>query len=802
MQRRSFAGFDVVVESPQGSMRQWRDRASGQQGETRMLWDYGYLDGHMGVDGDEVDCYLGPDENAGFVYVVHQLAAPEYTAHDEDKCFLGFASEADARAAYLGHRSDGDRAYGGMTAIPLDRFRAKLARRTGAGKIRHAQDGAGTVLMRIEHRGSKWVVLPESGDDVLGTHDSKEDALRQLRAIEAAKSREHARLPGVNDSAYTAAQTMPLGAQTKKGDTIRFDALGADGLVRTYVWDRICVPGRNVKDGEETVFDANTCTQMVRNFARRGDPIMIDWNHQSSFAHENGQPAPALGFYGALAAIFGGRVVACEFARGVDGSAPAGLEDGLWGLRTEVTKMGQELLPGFKLLSPTFTPDGTDQQGNPIGYQLLAVAATNTPWQAGTQLTMEIGSAQTMSVSVGADVYTDRGVIGKIVRREGDAVFVEWPGRPAKQYDLYDFYDGGLGKVYLKDNVSMSGGKTMNPKQLAAAKIVGLDATSNAKAVRAAYVARFEGEAAKAMEEDAYNYEEAAKRMEEEAQAYEDAAFEEEEGGESPHVVMRKMAAKFRKLAKLEDPPFGGKESPEEEAAEDRARGMEADGKDDEKAMEAAKPQLQAMARRLGVTVRSGASAKQLFEAISAAAVPASQIGTMVQDQVKRAMMERDKETARADAKRRAQSLVDAAVAGGYPEANRQSLLSFATTDYEGAVAMCRTFIGEGEPSAQLFSRMTEGGAPIGGEPRNPLAAGGKDRRVHRNELATWVIEGEQFSRMAQQWADAKDGAVKLEIDGMLSDHEREHPALRLYAANTLLKKKRPDLYAAAEENF
>lgn len=40
----------------------------------------------------------------------------------------------------------------------------------------------------IEHRGSKWVVLSHSGT-VLGSHDTKEEAEKHLRAIEAAKAR-------------------------------------------------------------------------------------------------------------------------------------------------------------------------------------------------------------------------------------------------------------------------------------------------------------------------------------------------------------------------------------------------------------------------------------------------------------------------------------------------------------------------------------------------------------------------------------------------------------------------------------
>lgn len=42
---------------------------------------------------------------------------------------------------------------------------------------------------RIELRGSKWVVVSEDGSRVLGIHDTKSEARRQLIAVEASKRR-------------------------------------------------------------------------------------------------------------------------------------------------------------------------------------------------------------------------------------------------------------------------------------------------------------------------------------------------------------------------------------------------------------------------------------------------------------------------------------------------------------------------------------------------------------------------------------------------------------------------------------
>jgi len=41
----------------------------------------------------------------------------------------------------------------------------------------------------IVKKGNKWVVKDSKGEKVLGTHDSKKAALRQIAAIEASKDK-------------------------------------------------------------------------------------------------------------------------------------------------------------------------------------------------------------------------------------------------------------------------------------------------------------------------------------------------------------------------------------------------------------------------------------------------------------------------------------------------------------------------------------------------------------------------------------------------------------------------------------
>lgn len=148
VKRVTFAGLSVAVENPKGSTRVWREAGAdgAVTGSTTMQNDYGFLDGFMDNDGEEVDCYLGPQEDAANVHVIHQLAAPDFKKHDENKVMLGFATPDAAIAAYAAHRTDGTRAIGGMSTIPVPEFKRKLKRRTGTGKIRA---GAAATIQAI-----------------------------------------------------------------------------------------------------------------------------------------------------------------------------------------------------------------------------------------------------------------------------------------------------------------------------------------------------------------------------------------------------------------------------------------------------------------------------------------------------------------------------------------------------------------------------------------------------------------------------------------------------------------------------
>jgi len=668
-------------------------------------------------------------------------------------------------------------------------------------------------------------------------------------------------------------------------------ARGPDGKIRTGVWDRICVPGHDEKDGQSTDFDLSTLSQMAENFARRGDPIPIDHNHQSNYASKNGQPARALGWYGALSVVWGGQVVMTTEAKGVSarayGSPDVSKGDGLYGLRTEVTEFGHEILADFKLLSPTFTPGGADRDGTPCGYVLAAVAATNTPWQAGTSITfendiradilmakgdltqtnvyvlqkwVESGQPQRVEatdlphlrrclaagaiVSVGGKLQADAekcrelGVkmevqemaaspdeiaaakaelkkAGLAICRCGQPVAVrngrfEWhknpngrgscsaSGIPAESYMSRNLAGAGPKLRALLDKIVSTHGAIGAPrteqgatmaKLAKLAKWVGMSADAPDEDIKKGVEAKMADEASAAMGADeSFPYNDHATQLEDAARAYEDAHMEDD--GEPPYVGMRKMAAKFRKLGKMAAP-----------AAEPAAPHAEPDG--DEKLENEKKEMARQFAQRLGVNLGSNLSSAQMFEALSATAVPTSQLPSLIDAQVSKRLAERDAAAARVTNEQKARALVSMAIEGGYPQDKEAGLLRAASDPqlFDAIAASVEPYTRQAAAAnPALFEQQTFGGTPRGATAgRTPASAGGLDRRIIENELATFIEDGGRFSAMAEAMADSRDPVVMAKVDALLSESEVSHPGLRLMAANRVLKQERPDLWDAAE---
>lgn len=128
--RIDFQGLPISIENREGSRRYWYDPAADEHGSTKMKYPYGYIRGTLGLDGDEVDVFVGPNSDSSKVFVVTQMTRPEFEKVDEQKVMLGFNSAKEAKEAYLQHFND-PKFFGSMKEMDIEEFRQKLSRTKG-----------------------------------------------------------------------------------------------------------------------------------------------------------------------------------------------------------------------------------------------------------------------------------------------------------------------------------------------------------------------------------------------------------------------------------------------------------------------------------------------------------------------------------------------------------------------------------------------------------------------------------------------------------------------------------------------
>lgn len=129
--RTAFRGLNISIENKKGTIRRGVD-SDGHKWAIKMHYDYGYIRGTEGVDGDNVDCYIGDNIDAKNVYIIHQKI-PGTDKYDEDKCMLGFDTLADAKAAYL-KQYDKPGFFGGVDTVLFELFKQKVLMKKYHGK--------------------------------------------------------------------------------------------------------------------------------------------------------------------------------------------------------------------------------------------------------------------------------------------------------------------------------------------------------------------------------------------------------------------------------------------------------------------------------------------------------------------------------------------------------------------------------------------------------------------------------------------------------------------------------------------
>jgi len=230
-------------------------------------------------------------------------------------------------------------------------------------------------------------------------------------------------------------------------------SLPADPSTAVGKWSRGATFGKKVQDGVEMDFTPEFLGRMVDFVAARGNELSICQDHKSIYVATTGQPAPSLGFFHGLAVFDNGKLVK-HWA--FDGAAPPpGTDengtprDGLYCRLGRLTPLGLDPLQGlanYSSLSPCFKQDAAHEDGSPAKVALYDFAATSMPFQAATPIVFHGGPEKLITMardgegsplSVGDAVYAggSRGVVSSI---SGTKITVSFPGGKTSSWDEDD----------------------------------------------------------------------------------------------------------------------------------------------------------------------------------------------------------------------------------------------------------------------------------------------------------------------------------------------------------------------------
>ncbi|MWV17577.1 hypothetical protein F3I16_16160 [Pseudomonas sp. L-22-4S-12] len=139
-------GLELSIENPRGSERSGQ-RPDGSEWRHTMSDHYGYIRRTTGADGEQVDVYLGPQEESDQVFVVDQLNQQD-GSFDEHKVMLGYPDEESAVAAYRSN-FDADWQVGKVSAMPVTEFKGWLK---GGDLAKPAADIGGEVELETDQQ--------------------------------------------------------------------------------------------------------------------------------------------------------------------------------------------------------------------------------------------------------------------------------------------------------------------------------------------------------------------------------------------------------------------------------------------------------------------------------------------------------------------------------------------------------------------------------------------------------------------------------------------------------------------------
>jgi len=114
-------GLPISIENPAGGARSGTDK-SGKKWSSVMPYDYGYIRGTTGRDGDHIDVFMGPHTRSELIVIINQVE-PKTRKFDEHKCMLGFFTKDEAIRAYHAAYAPGWKGMGSATTMGLNQFK-------------------------------------------------------------------------------------------------------------------------------------------------------------------------------------------------------------------------------------------------------------------------------------------------------------------------------------------------------------------------------------------------------------------------------------------------------------------------------------------------------------------------------------------------------------------------------------------------------------------------------------------------------------------------------------------------------
>jgi hypothetical protein len=121
MKKVRWQGLPISIENPAGSARRGKDK-TGKAWSSIMPYDYGYIRGTMGKDGDHIDVFMGPHSRSELVTIINQVD-PKTREFDEHKCMLGFFTKDEAIRAYKQAYAAGWKGMGSAATMGVDQFK-------------------------------------------------------------------------------------------------------------------------------------------------------------------------------------------------------------------------------------------------------------------------------------------------------------------------------------------------------------------------------------------------------------------------------------------------------------------------------------------------------------------------------------------------------------------------------------------------------------------------------------------------------------------------------------------------------